>query len=370
MRTLYLHIGMPKAGSTSIQSGMRDARERLEAQGVSYLRYGRNHSGVFRFLVGQSRKAGRKPISKISLDELGLVAPDRAVLADRVREIARASCDTAVVSGEGFFGFSPEEVAAVKAVLAPQFDRVRVVAYLRDPISWASSRAQQAVKTGRSTEDELIEDLERRGRGALIVAGYGHLRSYVEAFGRDAVICRQFDRSAFVGGDLISDFLATIGRADLAGLVQSRVSNPSLSQEAVQLLCAFQARRDRENRFEPVVAERLRRRLAAIPGRNYALPPAVLQTVYECVRGDLDWLKREFGLELTQGGPRFPEARHTMDPRTVDGIADLVIGLVRRPVVKTKPNAKGSKPKLRAGILTRLVRKLGLSRKTREAKPK
>lgn len=370
MRTLYLHVGMPKAGSTSIQSAMRDAREALEAEGVSYLRFGRNHSGVFRFLVGQSRKAGRKPISKISLDELGLVAPDRVALADRVREIARSSRDTAVVSGEGFFGFSTDEVAKVKAVLASEFDRVRIVAYVRDPISWASSRAQQAVKTGRSTEAELIEDVDRRGRDALIVAGYGALRSYVAVFGREAVICRPFDRSAFTGGDLISDFLATIGRPDLAGRVQSRVSNPSLSQEAVQLLGAFQARRDRENVFAPAVAERLRRRLAAVPGQSYVLPPAVLQKVYECARDDVDWLHREFGLELVRGAPRFPEARTTLDPRTADGIVDLVVGLVRRPVVKPKPAGKTPRSGSKPGLLMRLVRKFGLSRKARGAKPK
>lgn len=370
MRTLYLHIGMPKAGSTSIQSAMRDARAKLEAEGLSYLRYGRNHSGVFRFLVGQTRKASRKPLSKITLDELGLSAPDRAAVLERVGVIAREAKSTAVISGEGFFGFTPAEIASAKSVLAPYFDRFRIVVYLREPISWASSRAQQAVKTGRSSEAELIDEIEKRGRAALVVPRYDHLRSYAEVFGHEALVCRPFDRTAFAGGDLIGDFLTTIGRADLAGTVSSRISNPSLSLEAVQLLDAFEALRQREPGLDPRVSERLRRRLAHLPGQSYALPLAVLEKVYELAREDLGWVRREFGLDLMPGGPRFPEPRRAMVSRTADGMVDLVVGLVRRPVVvRGAPGAKPSPRRRRPGLLAQLARKLGLSKRPRAAKP-
>lgn len=370
MRTLYLHIGMPKAGSTSIQSAMRDAREDLEAEGLSYLRFGRNHSAVFRLLVGQTRKTLRKPLSQISLDELGLSAPDPAAVLDRVGVIAKASQKTAVISGEGLFGFTLAEVASVKAMLAPHFDRIRVVVYLRDPISWASSRAQQAVKTGRSTESELIEELDQRGRSALLVPGYGHLRSYVEVFGRDALICRPFDRAAFAGGDLIDDFLTTIGRPDLAGRVRSRISNPSLSQDAVRLLDALQPRLDRETWIDPKAAERIRRRLSEIPGQTYRLPPAVLRKVYGLAREDLDWVQREFGLDLVRDGPHFSEPRPVMDRRTADGIVDLVIGLVRKPLLNPRPpNGRATKRRRGGGLLWRLMTKMGLSRRAGGAKP-
>lgn len=371
MRTLYLHIGMPKAGSTSIQSALHDARNVLEDEGISYLRYGQNHGGVFRFLVGQSRKDNRAPLSTIALQDLGLATADRTAVLTRVAEIARASRSTAVISAEVLFGFTPAEIASVKAILAPHFDRIRIVVYLREPIFWASSRAQQAVKTGRSSEADLIEDLDCRGRAALIVPGYGHLRHYVEAFGRDGVLCRAFDRSCFVDGDLLSDFLTTIGRPDLSGKVRSRISNPSLSHEAVRLLDAFRSRSAEAEGLDPKIVARLCRHLTAIPGQAYALPPSVLRKVDELSRDDIDWLRREFGLDLLRARRTIPEPLPSlMDRHTAEGIADIMIDLARRNAADRMSRAtKDLRRKRRGGLFARLARKLGLSQGPRRTRP-
>ena len=56
MAILYLHIGMPKTGSTSIQSALAGGKTHLAEQGVGYFDLGKNHSSLLKALF-----RGEKP---------------------------------------------------------------------------------------------------------------------------------------------------------------------------------------------------------------------------------------------------------------------------------------------------------------------
>jgi hypothetical protein len=50
MATLFLHIGMPKTGSTSIQNVLAGGKEHLAGHEIGYFELGRNHSSLLKAL--------------------------------------------------------------------------------------------------------------------------------------------------------------------------------------------------------------------------------------------------------------------------------------------------------------------------------
>ncbi len=75
--------------------------------------------------------------------------------------------------------------------------------YVRDPYEFATSAFLQRLKSGSTLDNP---------RRRLPLPEYRNkLQPYIDAFGRENVDIRIFDRRRFIGGDLISDFLAAIG---------------------------------------------------------------------------------------------------------------------------------------------------------------
>jgi hypothetical protein len=306
MANLLLHIGMPKAGSSSIQMALDEGRAVLAAHGVGYLSLGKNHSSLFEALYGTL--PDRRRLRPAVYEQLGL---DRHTgvfeKADLLRlfeaELAANTMPTFVASGERLFGMPllyPGAAQRMADHLRPLFQSVRIIAYVREPAGFASSRAQQIVKNGHHTLRELTDPAAIRSRESVIVPRYREcLTEYMGAFGDAAVEIREFSRDRFVGGDLIVDFCTVIGAPALAADLPKEERNASLSLEAVTLLDSYNAhivaRDGQSNRAETVS---LRRRLADLPGARFALPPDTIEQVKAEVADDVAWLRKVAGADL------------------------------------------------------------------------
>jgi hypothetical protein len=182
--------------------------------------------------------------------------------------------------------------------MRPLFDRIRIVAYVRDPVTWANSRAQQYIKKQVVGLAELTDPRAVDRGDSAIVPAYRHLERYVQVFGLENMIVRRFDRRDFPDGDLLQDFCAVIGRPRVAEGLLSRRSNPSLSAEAVLLMDAYnQVLRDRnESGRKPTL---MRRHLEMLPGSPFSLPRATLEAVLHATAADRAWLEETFGLTFS-----------------------------------------------------------------------
>jgi hypothetical protein len=314
MATLYLHIGMPKAGSSSIQSAFDPrgpaARERgqkrLADHRVGYFGIGRNHSAVLTALFGTDpeRKPLHRFISKTRAKPLiGAEAADfdkSALLRYFDQVLAANNMPKLVMSGEMLFGFRREQVAAMREHLSRFFDEIRVIVYVRDPISWASSNAQQVLKNSSRTLDDICE-LEAIAAGDSSIVPYyrAGLEPYLEAYGRQAVDIRLFDRSHFINGDLIADFCAAIGEPSLASSLTGAVRNPSLCYEAVLLVDEYKAllaARSDQALSSKVAA--FHKRMKSLEGTRFALPRETLESVWVAVADDVAWLRQIMNAEV------------------------------------------------------------------------
>ena len=134
--TVYLHVGLPKTGTTYLQTILWKNRDELRRQGILLPGFGpRQHlwaSGVVR---EEPNLANRHADAPRAWDQL----------TDEVN----AWPGTAVISHEFFAGASPEQVA--RAVAAFAGAEVHVVVTARDTVSLVTARWQEYVKNGATT---------------------------------------------------------------------------------------------------------------------------------------------------------------------------------------------------------------------------
>ena len=128
---VFLHIGLPKTGTTYLQTVMWADRERMRAQGV--------------LLPGRERRDHLWSTRVIRED------PNLATYEERVRESwdvlkgeIAAWDGTALISHEFFAGAAPEQAARMVAELAPA--EVHLVVTAREPVGLYSGGWQESLK--------------------------------------------------------------------------------------------------------------------------------------------------------------------------------------------------------------------------------
>lgn len=251
---LVLHVGTTKTGSSSIQKTCHEARGRLAAQGVRYFDWALNHSLLQAAFLEDAAEA---PM----LRHWGYhEAEARRALGREARSaleafLAQLGTATGVISGEALADLPPRAVARMAAILDRYGVEPLVVVYVRPPMAYANSLAQQHVRNGMTFEQIRRESLGAGGREgpgapASIRPNYRmRIEKYREVFGPQRVLVRIFARDRLAGGDVVEDFLRLAtgrGCADLG--IEPLRANESLDHAAVMCLEAI-------NRVEPPLIE-------------------------------------------------------------------------------------------------------------------
>lgn len=135
-KTIYLHIGTHKTGSTSIQRFLARADEALARQGILYPKTGRPTEGWSPY--GQHKL-------QWAITEGGKAAEKR-IWEDLRQEISAHPGRRVVISAEEFERCTWEEIQKV----VDHFDRysLRVILYLRPPVQFLRAAYAQRVKMG------------------------------------------------------------------------------------------------------------------------------------------------------------------------------------------------------------------------------
>ncbi len=146
-RTVFFHVGLPKTGTTYLQSILWKNRDALRGRGILLPgTSSRMHlwaSGAVRGEPGLSRRH-----------------PDAPRAWDALVEEVRGWDGTAVISHEFFAGASAEQASAALAALAPA--EVHLVVTAREPVGLVTARWQELVKNGSTAH---IDDYPLGERG-------------------------------------------------------------------------------------------------------------------------------------------------------------------------------------------------------------
>ena len=284
-KTLYLHIGSEKTGTTSIQFALTTYSEALrQSHGVYYPVRTPLFLDTAHFpLIG----------GFLEPDELDFVPPPRRLSIADVRQslqlLAAEKCHSMILSAEHFSSRLPfSKLAILKDILKealPDYS-VKIIYYVRSQPSLHCSRISTFVKAF-GTDWPKPKDIKSDDR----YYNYLHVASeWAREFGRENIQVLNFHQ-----GDAVSMFAAATGiELPLGSRSQQFFENSSLSYEECRLLECF------NSLFEPLdwkgyegVEERIRLREQFL---NHVRSLPILQTPLASMltEGDFDHFMCEF----------------------------------------------------------------------------
>jgi hypothetical protein len=208
MRKAFLHIGVQKTGTTTIQAFMAKNRLALRERGFYYPAAPgeQNHVGLT-LLLGADRDDLYDLLPMAGIDPgSDLAAYSRQMLSRLANGFEKSGCQTMVLSNEHLSSRieADESIAALRSYLLGIVDNVEIVVYLRRQDEAVLSEYSTRVQVGYTECFELLpHHLVNYDYAAL-------LDRWAAVFGRDCITIRLFEQDSFVGGDLITDFLQTI----------------------------------------------------------------------------------------------------------------------------------------------------------------
>lgn len=289
MKRCWIHIGMHKTGTTSVQVNLAKVK---------------NPKG-WRFLtVGGSPNMGQALYAMFSPEPHKFhwfvkrgktaeeVAEEGARLRRRLRKaIRRCDRENIIISGEALSLVEDEGIVALREFLKPLCDEVRIIGYVRSPMAFRMSIFQQQMKHGKDTFN--VADIKLRYRKKF--------GKFDEAFGRENVILRKFDPASFTHQCIVADFCEQIGIEPLPRDEISR-ANESLSREACGILYAYRKFGPGYGVGESVIRENIRviAPLLAMRGAKFKVSEAIVKVGLDLEKKDIRWMEKRLGASLRE----------------------------------------------------------------------
>lgn len=273
---LTLHVGLKKTATTTLQHALSGARLRLAAEGL-----------LFPGKPDDPHRLGRR----VRAGEAGLRLAE--ALAPLVAEAREAGVGHVLVSSEHLISAPAAAVEGLGDLLARDFaeaTEIGVLAYVREPVGYATSMCQQGLKNGIFRLADFHAD-----PWPFAIAAW--LATYCRVFGRGSVVVRHFHPDHLAGGDILRDFLEAVGLPGVTIPTARPRRNAALSLEGAMVADALVALRPGSERDR---ARRglYRRLLGKIEGSRFVLPAEVQERVIEASREDLAMLRARFGLDI------------------------------------------------------------------------
>lgn len=238
-----IHIGMPKTGTSSIQSFLGANVDGLAAQGVLYQRNFAGRLSQFEYPMCAFERIDRHIDSKDGWVRYAVGDREKQrvmcqpILADLKTIPAKSDAHTAVFSSEHAFAWLRQKpvIQSFHDMMSEVFKPVHYVVYLRDPVSLFPSRYSEGIKRGKT---HSMDDLINRKSG--FTDEVNRLENWCAIVGRDQMSVRMLDPTFLENGDLIEDFCHVVG-IDPAKLERPPRVNESLSAVGAEVLRALNA---------------------------------------------------------------------------------------------------------------------------------
>jgi hypothetical protein len=187
MKTVFVHIGMSKTGTTTLQFLLDANRALLKSSGFCYPLSG---------LSSSPHEKGHHELVTATKNR------DESVYKALVAEIDKVAAKVVVLSSEGFSVSTQAEIEFLKEML--NCYEVKVVVYVREQASFLESLYNQAVKTGSEVRDryEFLADMLSSNR----LNYYSIVKSWAAVFGKENIVVREYRGSGRGGRQLVEDF--------------------------------------------------------------------------------------------------------------------------------------------------------------------
>ncbi len=242
---VYLHVGLPKTGSTALQRALAAAADTLREAGWLVPRtpgFGTmEHRRLSLFARDAAAAAEPREWAAFGAG-FGDIESFRLWFSEAFYDEAANSGATALIlSDEGLTPAAPHEMARLKGLLASLADTITIIIYLRRQDAYLLSEYSQQVKRGNTA---LAIDRWMNGAADRFCFDQkAVLDRWAAAFGRENLRIRLFERGALVGGSVVSDFRACLGlsAALLPEAPNTSAANVALDAPATAFMRRFNA---------------------------------------------------------------------------------------------------------------------------------
>jgi len=227
---IFMHIGIWKTGTTSIQKTLYQNRQLLNQNNIYYPEISENHT----FLASAFHHAPEEMIVSKSMGLSGENLNQWHQESLNKFEKGIEAFDTAIVSSEFLLDLSSEKIIELKQYLEKFYKEVYVIVYIRHPINHISSAINEQIKQGHYG---LSKAYEIHSHGWEYKKVYEWAKVYQEK-----LIMRPFEREQFLNHDIVDDFLSIVFNTEKIPLLEklTQEQNKSLSYPAVLLADSLQ----------------------------------------------------------------------------------------------------------------------------------
>lgn len=215
---IYLHIGLPKSGSSAIQVYLNDNNVELKKLNVLYP-WPHKYRQLFKTSAGNGKK-----ISLVFKN--GMKEKEINTIKDELYNYDK-KYDKVIISSEGL-STNFKDPSQLKRFI-PENSEYKIVLYVRNQVDKFVSDTNQTIKNA------LREDYNISERWFEFNNYYELLERWSDVFGKDNIIAKVYDRDLFKDGDLIKDFCSVLDMQYL-DTPQNDIINPSLDYNYLEIM--------------------------------------------------------------------------------------------------------------------------------------
>lgn len=331
VKTVILHIGRHKTGTSSIQATLAAHRDLLRSRSILYpASLPVNHTRFFKdaFHPGpESLPYNRRKMTRPAIRERA-----KNDVAGIKEEISSTNPETVVFSGEDACFLPPKGVRNLKAFTDDLFSSsfCNIIVYVRHPVSRALSGIQQNVRgDGLTFEDAKARHLQGGGkRNAEII------EDYAAVFGAEALTVRSFEAALEETGDIVTDFCMTAG-IDPTGITPIRKID-SIAAEMVYFLSWLYEgpRRSGETQCQKRISNRKTRVPVSAEERKllYGLKGAKadfltaedIDALWSVVADDMAFLEEHYGIAYRKPEATPPSESRLFAPGFIEQLEEIL----------------------------------------------
>jgi hypothetical protein len=302
---IYIHIGVHKTASSTIQVGLSNNRGLLAENDWLYPKKG-----------ALSRIAHHNVVFQIRNDRR--YNPRAGDFEDLISEIKRTKKQNVIVSSEDFSLCNLSEVEFISNQLR-SLGPLRVIVYLRRQDEWLNSRWAQLVKNGRYSDD--FESSLKQG---IVEADfYNRLQPWAEVLGKENIIVRVLERNQLEDHVCI-DFLRSCGFQKIKDFIIPENQNVSPSMKTIEVIRYFvgQIKDTKVERRYIDKSVRLIRRYADDHGWNDERPNKISPEIHELIMEQFVDSNRKIAQEYLGRDDLFFE-KYKTKPITIYDLSEL-----------------------------------------------
>lgn len=301
MKTLYIHIGTPKTGTTSLQHFCTENAKLFEEQGYCYPIFPHKfkyinimRNGFFLSYKGYDENKNRNQMEEAKFFRQGM-----DFILDNFQKFDNIILSDEAIWNVVFKGGKTDLWERLKKEADEHDYVIKVVVYLRRQDSLATSWWNQKIKIGKRVYSKDSWENFVKDPTKFELEYYDSLKFIEKFVEKENIIVRRFGRQYFKNGSIFEDFIDAVGMRYSSHFVisegQRNVSLVGNTHEIKRILNTIPDLRDQDNKFFRSIVIDMSEQRPDLKKETMFSPEEALKFMEQYREGNRKIMKEYFG---------------------------------------------------------------------------